>query len=59
LYTEPEYKQHKLEVLTTVSKDGSWGVEVTVNWQAIELAKQRSMVHTKASYRQPTLNPGE
>jgi hypothetical protein len=33
LYTEPEYKQHKLEVLTTVSKDGSWGVEVTVNWQ--------------------------
>jgi hypothetical protein len=33
LYTEPEYKQHKLEVLTTESKDGSWGVEVTVSWQ--------------------------
>jgi hypothetical protein len=32
LYTEPYYKQHQLEVLTTRTKDGSWSVEVTVRW---------------------------
>jgi hypothetical protein len=34
LYIEPEYKQHKLEVLTSESKNGTWEVEVTVSWQA-------------------------
>jgi hypothetical protein len=33
LYTEPEYKQHKLEVCSTEAKNGGWGVEVTVSWQ--------------------------
>jgi hypothetical protein len=31
--TSPEYKQHKLEVVTTLSEAGSWGVEVSVTWQ--------------------------
>jgi hypothetical protein len=33
MIANPEYKQHRLQVVTTLSKAGSWGVEVSVTWQ--------------------------
>jgi hypothetical protein len=33
MIANPEYKQHRLEVVTTLSKAGSWSVEVSVTWQ--------------------------
>jgi len=41
LYAEPKYKHHKLEVVTTDSKNRRWEVEVTVSWLEHRVEQRR------------------